>query len=311
MFSVLKLNKVPKAQPRNLHKGDTVAIVSTARKISEKELEPAILFATEMGLKIHLGMTIGAEDQQYAGNDMLRAQDFQEALDSPNIQAIWCARGGYGTIRMVDLLDFNQFQKQPKWIIGYSDVTVLHSHINKLGISTIHGQMCLEIEKRSLASRHTLQEALFGNMSSIAYRLENASYGKTGKATATLIGGNLSVLYSILDSPSEIDWQGKILFIEDLDEMLYHIDRMMQNLKRSGRLQKLAGLVVGGMSVMRDNSIPFGKTAVEIISETISDYDYPVCFHFPSGHIEDNRALILGKEITLEVRQEQVRLTYI
>ncbi|MGK0386800.1 MAG: muramoyltetrapeptide carboxypeptidase [Patiriisocius sp.] len=304
-------NKVPQTQAINLTIGDTIAIVSTARKISEKELEPAILFAKEMGLKVHLGMTIGAEDQQYAGNDVLRAQDLQEALDSLSIQAIWCARGGYGTIRMVDLLDFDQFQKQPKWIIGYSDVTVLHSHINNLGIATIHGQMCLEIEKRSQASRHTLQEALFGNMSSIAYKLENASYGKIGKATGTLIGGNLSVLYSILDSPSEIDWQGKVLFIEDLDEMLYHIDRMMQNLKRSGRLKKLAGLVVGGMSVMRDNSIPFGKTAIEIISETVSEYDYPVCFHFPAGHIEDNRALIFGKEVTLEVRQEQVRLTYV
>ena len=296
--------------PKKLRKGDTIAIVSTARKVSSKELAPAVLFVKKMGLEVHLGKTIEAKDNQYAGDDSLRAQDFQEVLDNPNIKAIWCARGGYGTIRMVDLLNFTQFIQQPKWIIGYSDVTVLHSHINRLKIPTIHGQMCLEIEKKSKASRDTLQQALFANNPDISYSLDASLPCRFGRATGTLVGGNLSVLYSILDSPSQIDWKGKVLFIEDLDEMLYHIDRMMQNLKRSGRLKNLAGLIVGGMSEMRDNTIGFGKTAPEIIFEAVQGYQYPVSFNFPAGHIKDNRALVFGKVVTLEVTQKQLHLRY-
>ena len=304
------MNITHQKHPKKLRKGDTIAIVSTARKVSKIELAPAILFAKKMGLEVHLGKTIEAKDNQYAGDDSLRAQDFQDALDNPNIKAIWCARGGYGTIRMVDLLNFTQFIQQPKWIIGYSDVTVLHSHINRLNIPTIHGQMCLEIEKRSKASRDTLQQALFADNSDISYSLDASVPCRFGTATGTLVGGNLSVLYSVLDSPSQIDWKGKVLFIEDLDEMLYHIDRMMQNLKRSGRLKNLAGLIVGGMSEMRDNTIGFGKTAPEIIFEAVQGYQYPVSFNFPAGHVKDNRALVFGKVVTLEVTQKQLHLRY-
>jgi len=302
---------LPQTQPKNLKKGDTIAIVSTARKISKEELVPAILFAKKMGLEVHLGKTIGAEKHQYAGDDALRAQDFQDALDNPMIKAIWCARGGYGTIRMIDLLDFTKFVQHPKWLVGFSDVTVLHSHINKFNIPTIHGQMCLDIEKKSKTSQDTLQEALFGKNNSITWPVQDPLHARFGTATGTLIGGNLSVLYSIIDSPSEGDWQGKVLFLEDLDEMVYHIDRMIQNLKRSGRLKNLAGLIVGGMSDMRDNSIPFGKTVIEIILEAVNGYDYPVCFHFPAGHIEDNTALVLGKEVHLDVSDKYLRLRYI
>ena len=304
------MNITHQKHPKKLKKGDTIAIVSTARKVSSKELAPAILFAEQMGLVVHLGNTIGIEKHQYAGDDSLRAQDFQNALDNPNIKAIWCARGGYGTIRMVDLLNFTQFTQQPKWIIGYSDVTVLHSHINRFNIPTIHGQMCLEIEKRSKASRDTLQQALFADNPDISYSLDASLPCRFGTATGTLVGGNLSVLYSILDSPSQIDWKDKVLFIEDLDEMLYHIDRMMQNLKRSGRLKNLAGLIVGGMSDMRDNTIGFGKTALEIIFEAVQEYQYPVSFNFPAGHVKDNRALVFGKVVTFEVTQKQVHLRY-
>jgi len=304
------LNNLHHHHPKKLQKGDTIAIVSTARKVSKKELAPAILFANKMGLEVHLGKTIAAEKNQYAGDDALRAQDFQHALDNPHIKAIWCARGGYGTIRIVDLLNFTQFIQQPKWLIGFSDVTVLHSHINKLQIPTIHGQMCLEIEKKSQASRDTLHHLLFHENPAINYSFESSPLSRNGRATGTLVGGNLSVLYSILDSPSQVDWHGKVLFIEDLDEMLYHIDRMMQNLKRSGRLKNLAGLIVGGMSEMRDNTISFGKTAHEIIFETVQEYQYPVCFNFPAGHIQDNRALVFGKKVTLEVSPNQVRVSY-
>ena len=304
------MNITHQKHPKKLKKGDTIAIVSTARKVSSKELAPAILFAEQMGLVVHLGNTIGIEKHQYAGDESLRAQDFQNALDNPNIKAIWCARGGYGTIRMVDLLNFTQFTQQPKWIVGYSDVTVLHSHINRFNIPTIHGQMCLEIEKRSKASRDTLQQALFAENPNISYSLDASLPCRFGTATGTLVGGNLSVLYSILDSPSQIDWKDKVLFIEDLDEMLYHIDRMMQNLKRSGRLKNLAGLIVGGMSDMRDNTIGFGKTASEIIFEAVQEYQYPVSFNFPAGHVKDNRALVFGKVVTFEVTQKQVHLRY-
>jgi len=304
------LNITNKNHPENLKKGDTIAIVSTARKVSSKELAPAMLFAKKMGLEVQLGITIDAEKNQYAGDDALRAQDFQDLLDSPHIKAIWCARGGYGTIRMVDALDFTRFIQHPKWLIGYSDVTVLHSHINRLNIPTIHGQMSLEIEKKSQATRDTLQQALFGEHPSISYSLDSSLLSRSGKASGILVGGNLSVLYSILDSPSELDWQGKILFIEDLDEMLYHIDRMMQNLKRSGRLKNLAGLIVGGMSQMRDNTIAFGKTAHQIIFEAVAEYQYPVCFNFPAGHIHDNRALVFGTKASLVVTSKQATLSY-
>jgi muramoyltetrapeptide carboxypeptidase len=170
--------------------------------------------------------------------------------------------------------------------------------------------MCLEIEKRSKASRDTLQQALFADNLDISYSLDASLPCRFGTATGTLVGGNLSVLYSILDSPSQIDWKDKVLFIEDLDEMLYHIDRMMQNLKRSGRLKNLAGLIVGGMSDMRDNTIGFGKTAPEIIFEAVQEYQYPVSFNFPAGHVKDNRALVFGKVVTFEVTQKQVHLRY-
>lgn len=304
------MNITHQKHPKKLKKGDSIAIVSTARKVSSKELAPAILFVKKMGLEVHLGKTIDAEKNQYAGNDALRVQDFQDLLDNPNIKAIWCARGGYGTVRIIDLLDFSNFIRHPKWLIGYSDVTVLHSHINRLNIPTIHGQMSLEIEKKSQDSRDTLKQALFGKHPGISYSLDSSLLSRRGKASGILVGGNLSVLYSILDSPSELDWEGKILFIEDLDEMLYHIDRMMQNLKRSGRLTNLAGLIVGGMSQMRDNTIAFGKTAHQIIFEAVAEYQYPVCFNFPAGHIHDNRALVFGTKATLVLTSKQVTLSY-
>ena len=244
--------------PPYLKHGDSVGIVATARKITKKELEPALQILTSWGLKAILGATIGAEDHQFAGSDELRRQDFQFMMDHPDIKAIWCARGGYGTVRMVDGLDFSAFIENPKWVIGYSDITVLHSHIHNLGMETLHAQMPLEIENKTQETAGSLQKVLFGNQ----YAIEcpsNSKLNRKGVAQGRLVGGNLSVLYSIVVSPSDINMKGKILFIEDLDEMLYHIDRMMQNLKRSGVLKNLGGLIVGGMSDMRDNTIPFGK----------------------------------------------------
>ncbi|GHC43221.1 S66 peptidase family protein [Ulvibacter litoralis] len=294
--------------PPSLQKGDTIAIVATARKITTQELQPFLALLSQWGLSYVLGSTINAEDHQFAGSDALRTKDLQKYLDDPKIKAIWCARGGYGTVRIIDALDFSAFRKNPKWIIGYSDVTVLHSHLNGFGIETLHADMPLELTLKSEATRTTVHEALFGKK----YVIEAASEKRNrhGTAEGELVGGNLSILYSLLGSPSDIQTDGKILVIEDLDEMLYHIDRMLQNLKRNGLLKNLKGLIVGGMNAMRDNTIPFGKTAEEIILDAVSDYNYPVCFNFPVGHVPDNRALILGRNAKLQITNTSITLDF-
>ncbi|WP_114492482.1 S66 peptidase family protein [Candidatus Ulvibacter alkanivorans] len=296
--------------PPYLKKGDTVAIVSTARKIAKQELEPALDLLKEWGLNVVLGETVAASDRQFAGNDEMRIKDFQQALDDSSIKAIWCARGGYGTVRIIDALDFSNFKQYPKWIVGYSDITVLHSHIHSFGIATLHAQMPLEIEKKSEATVSTLKQALFGKLQPITFASEE-KLNRTGTAQGALIGGNLSILYSLCGSASAIQTHGKILFLEDLDEYLYHVDRMMQNLKRNGMLEHLAGMVVGGLSDMNDNTIPFGKTAEMIVAEAVSEYDFPLCFHFPAGHVTDNRALVFGNEVRLEVSDRRIELNFL
>jgi len=296
--------------PPYLKPGDTVGIVSTARKISTEELHQGITLLNNWNLKVVLGDTIGMADHQFAGSDLERANDLQKMMDDPNIKAIWCARGGYGTVRIIDRLDFSVFVKHPKWIIGYSDVTVLHSHIHKLNVETLHAQMPLGIEKKSEATRVSIQNVLFEASHEIKALSEDTSKNRHGNAEGLLVGGNLSILYSLCGSPSAIDTGGKILFIEDLDEYLYHVDRMIQNLKRNGMFKDLAGLVVGGMTQMNDNTIPFGKTAEEIIMEAVSAYNYPVCFDFPVGHVPDNRALIMGRRARLEVDQKGILLRF-
>ena len=301
--------------PNTLQKGDTIAIVSTARKLKKEELQPALKILESWGLKAVLGKTIGAEENQFAGNEELRAEDFQQMLDNPNIKAIWCARGGYGTVKMIDMLDFSAFQKDSKWIIGYSDVTVLHSHIHNLGIETLHAQMCLDIENKTEEARESIRKVLFEQEYSIAFNVN--TYNKTfqqkhqlSSIQSKIVGGNLSVLYSLCGSSSAINTDGKILFIEDLDEYLYHIDRMMMNLKRNGVFKNLKALIVGGMTDMHDNRIPFGKTAEEIILDAVKDYNYPVFFNFPAGHIKDNQALIFGREVKLISENDQVILNF-
>jgi muramoyltetrapeptide carboxypeptidase len=295
--------------PKYLKKGDTLAIVSTARKITAHELEPAIELLTSWGLKVVLGNTIGATENQFAGSDKLRLQDFQEQIDNPEIKAIWCARGGYGTVRIIDKLDFTAFTRNPKWILGYSDVTTLHSHIHNLGIETLHALMAGEVKGKKESLVDGLKQTLFGKEQSITYT-PNDKLNRIGKTTGRLIGGNLSILYSHCGSPSAINTENTILFIEDLDEYLYHLDRMMQNLKRNGMLAKLSGLVVGGMNDMNDNTIPFGKTAKEIIYDAVADYTYPVCFDFPAGHVNENNTLILGRKCELVVSKTNVTLKF-
>lgn len=295
--------------PSYLSTGDTVGIVSTARKLTRNELAPALDLLTQWGLKFKLGNTIGAEKDQFAGDDGVRAADFQAMLDDPHIKAIWCARGGYGTVRIIDVLDFKKFSENPKWIIGYSDITVLHSHLNLRGIETLHAQMPLEIEKKSQETVDSIKAVLFGKDN---YAIGTSSHplNRPGKGIGELVGGNLSVLYSLCGSDSALKTNNNILFIEDLDEYLYHVDRMLQNLKRNGLFNNINGLIVGGLTDMNDNTIPFGKTAEEIVLDTVAEFDFPVCFGFPAGHLIDNRALIFGREVSLDIHESGVNLSF-
>lgn len=294
--------------PPFLKKGDTIAIVSTARKHINDDLKPTFDLLKSWGLEVVVGKTIGLEYHQLAGTDAARISDFQSQLDNPNVRAIWCARGGYGTVRIIDQLDFTAFKKAPKWIVGFSDVTVLHSHLNTMGYKSIHGTMPVSIKKTAATSISSLYKALFGQP--LSYSIPPSPMNRLGSAKGELVGGNLSILYSLFGSPSAIDCTDKILFIEDLDEYLYHIDRMMMNLKRNGCLESLKGIIVGGMSDMNDNEIPWGKNAHEIIDEVTQKYQIPVVFDFPAGHVKDNRALILGNTVSLEVTATGTTLVF-
>ena len=287
--------------PPYLQKGDTVAILATARKHIVKSMQPTIDLLESWGLHVVIGKSIGLEENQLAGKDEDRAADLQEQLDNPNIKAIWCARGGYGTVRVVDLIDFTQFKKHPKWLVGFSDVTVLHNHLNTMGYKSIHGIMPISLAKASPEAIESLRLSLFGQP--LKYSIDPHPMNRLGKASGELVGGNLSILYSLLGSPSAIDCKDKILYIEDLDEYLYHIDRMMMNLKRNGCLESLKGIIVGSMTDMKDNDIPWGKNALEIVQDVTKKYNIPMIFNFPAGHIHDNRALILGGTVSIEVTE--------
>ncbi len=287
--------------PPILKKGDTIAIVATARKNTDDNLKPAIDLLHSWGLEVIIGKTIGLDKDQLAGTDEQRAEDFQHQLDNPNIRAIWCVRGGYGTVRMVDLLDFTKFKQSPKWIIGFSDVTVLHNHLNTMGFQSLHAIVPISVAKTAPESIETLRTALFGEK--LSYEVDPFSMNRFGKATGELVGGNLSILYSLMGSKSAIDCTDKILFIEDLDEYLYHIDRMMMNLKRNGCLESIKGIIVGGMTKMKDNDIPWGKNAMEIVQDVTQKYNIPVLYNFPAGHLHDNRALLMGNKVTIDVNE--------
>jgi muramoyltetrapeptide carboxypeptidase len=294
--------------PPILQKGDTIAILATARKNIDDNLKPAIDLLHSWGLEVVIGKSIGLDDNQLAGTDEQRATDFQQQMDNPNIKAIWCVRGGYGTVRMIDLLDFTKFKQNPKWIIGFSDVTVLHNHLNTMGFKSIHGIMPISIPKATPEAIESLRIAMFGKP--LEYAIDPDTMNRFGNASGELVGGNLSILYSLFGSKSAIDCADKILFIEDLDEYLYHIDRMMMNLKRNGCLESIKGIIVGSMSKMKDNEIPWGKNALEIIDDVTKKYNIPIIYNFPAGHIHDNRALILGSKVTILLNENCSRVIF-
>jgi muramoyltetrapeptide carboxypeptidase len=297
--------------PPYLKPGDTIGITSPAGYITLKDIEPAVAQITSWGFQVKIGTTIGKRDFTYGGTDLERLQDFQAMLDDHSIKAILCARGGYGAVRIIDSINFINFHKHPKWVIGFSDITVLHSHIHRqYQVATIHSKMCNSFpDDWSLADADqkatilSIKDALNGTP--MVYNAIPTAENVLGKAKGVLVGGNLKTLESLAASASDIDTAGKILFVEDTGEYLYSIDRMFWNLQRSGKLKNLAGLIVGGFKIKEDvGGEPFGKTVYEIVKEKLQGYHYPVCFNFPVGHQRNNYALKCGVMHELNVTQE-------
>ena len=294
--------------PPYLKAGDTIGITSPASYISLAEVQPAVQLMENWGFKIEIGQTIGQKDFTYGGTDEERTADLQKMLDDPNIKAIMCARGGYGVVRIIDQLNFKQFTAQPKWVIGFSDITALHCHIHQnFGIATIHSKMCnsfpddwAKAELIQITTVNSIKQALTGE--ALIYPVPSSASNRQGKAEAELVGGNLSLITTLAGTVSDINTKGKILFVEDVDEYLYNIDRMFWNLKRTGKLSHLAGLIIGGFKVKPDTvGEEFGKTVYEIVLEKVKEYEYPVCFDFPVGHQRANFALKCGVRHVLEV----------
>ncbi|UIR55645.1 LD-carboxypeptidase [Sphingobacterium sp. SRCM116780] len=296
--------------PEFLKAGDKVAIVSPASFI-RGNIDIAIKILTSWGLEVVIGKTVTASYHQFAGDDQLRAADLQWALDDKSIKAVFAARGGYGCVRIIDQLDFSTFKKHPKWVIGFSDITVLHSHIQRqFGIPTIHGQMPKSFEAGTEASLATLKAALFGESVNYKYEQEEMP-NRVGEAEGILTGGNLAILLSILASKSDVNYDHKILFIEDVGETFYSVDRMLWALKRAGKFDKIKGLIVGGFSGMKDGDPSFGQSVAEIVLDKVLEYDFPIAFAYPAGHIDDNHALVFGKKVKLKTTKKKVSLKYI
>lgn len=294
--------------PPPLQPGDKIAIVATARKVSRTELLPAIKLLRDWGFAPIEGQNLYAEDHQFAGPDFSRAADINTAIQNPEIKAILLARGGYGTVRIIDTIDYKALVSKPKWIIGFSDATILLNHLVQFpGIESIHGPMALTLPKADIASQNALLNIFSGKSDEILIPEHPFNMGRNTEGV--LIGGNLSVLYSMLGSDSLPDPRGKILFLEDLDEYLYHIDRMMMGLKRSGFLNGLAAIVVGGMTDMKDNAVAFGSTAEQIIHHHISGKVDTHIFGVPSGHINNNYPLVIGRKYNLEKKGQAWSLT--
>ncbi|WP_298237407.1 LD-carboxypeptidase [uncultured Algibacter sp.] len=310
--TINKSNKTLK-KPPYLEAGDTVAIVAPSGILKNRndEVLQAQKLLKHWGLHSVIGKHVFSKSNHFAGTDDERCEDFQNALDDPKISAIWCARGGYGTVRILDKLDYSKFKKYPKWVIGYSDITALHNQIHNAGVESLHAIMCVSLpkdESEIKASISTLKNTLFGKP--LSYTLEGSTYNKTGTASGQLVGGNLTMLHTMLGSKTSIDTSGKILFIEEIGEYKYHIDRMLQSLKRAGYFDTCKGVIVGDMTKLRKNTTLWGTSVEQLILDALADYDFPIAFNMPAGHEPDNRALILGRTIQLNVGNEQSTITF-
>lgn len=292
--------------PAFLQKGDTVAIVSPAGFIAGSYINKAVEILEQWGLKVIEGASVCKQYSVFAGTDDERAADFQTALDDDDVKAVICSRGGYGSIRIIEKLDFSKFKKKPKWITGFSDITIFHSYFNNSRIASLHSAMPKNYPSATEAALDSLKFTLFGDR--VKYSIPPHKANRHGNVTGELIGGNLSIIYSLLGTKFNYNFQGKILFIEDLSERLYHIDRMMKSLKYAGVFNKIAGLIIGGMTDMYDGASPYGMNAYEIIEENIREYNFPVCFNAPFGHFDNNTAVIIGTNYSLNVEENKIEL---
>ncbi|MBO73161.1 MAG: LD-carboxypeptidase [Flavobacteriales bacterium] len=298
--------------PDFLTPGDKIGIVAFAKKITIEEIQPAVKIFQNWGLDVVIGNTIGSELNQFSGDDEKRRADIQKMLDNQEIKAIISARGGYGCVRIIDEINFSSFLKSPKWLIGFSDITVFHSHINaNFNIPTIHATMPVFFKKNTPKSLSSLKKLLMKGTLNYQIQSKTKELCKNGKARGQLIGGSLSILYSLCGSISSVKTDGKILFIEDLSEYMYHVDRMIYNLKRNGYFKNLSGLIIGSFTEMKDSNTPFGKNSEEIIFDLCKDLNIPIFSNFPAGHINDNRALIFGKTLEMQVEEGNLCLEWI
>jgi muramoyltetrapeptide carboxypeptidase len=293
--------------PPYLQKGDTIAIVAPAGILKNRKqiIDKAKKLVESWGLKVVYGKHMFNQNDHFAGTDEERCQDFQDALDNPSIKAIWSARGGYGSVRILDKLDFTKFKKHPKWIIGYSDITAFHNHIHNLGIETLHAMMGTSMEedpKDLVETIATFKKALFGKK--LRYEVPASQKNRVGEVSGELIGGNIAILASMLGSESQLSTDGKILFIEEIGEYKYSIDRMLQSLKRAGYFTKVKAVVVGDMTKIKRNTTPWGSSIEQLILEVVPK-NIPVLFNFPAGHEPDNRALIMGREVKLSISKNK------
>jgi muramoyltetrapeptide carboxypeptidase len=296
-------------QPPYLKKGDKIAIVCPAKKLP-KSIDSAISILENWGLEVIIGESVYASHHQFAGTDELRTQDIQRFLDDETVKAIICGRGGYGTIRIIDELDFTKFKQNPKWFIGFSDVTILLSHIiAQTQIQCLHAQMPYTFDESTPEALASLKKVIFGERQTYHYSSEFNN--QPGVGTGVLIGGNLTLLVMMQGSVSEMDFDDKILFLEDVGEQEYSIDRMLRMLKRAGKLKNLRGLIIGAFNEIAEEKISFGQTAEQVIWDIVKDYDYPVCFNFPTGHIENNLSMVLGAEVELKVEKNDVQFKYL
>jgi muramoyltetrapeptide carboxypeptidase len=306
----LALNKkMPKNSlicPPALQKGDTVAIIALASKVDLFDIQPAIrVLENDWGLKVIIGESVNSTYFNFAGTDEIRQQDFQQNLDSQGVKAVFSARGGYGSARIIDKIDFTKFKKNPKWIIGFSDITEVLNKIQSLGFQALHAPMPKTFAKDSV-SLNTLEALLFGK--NLDYKIPPNPINRVGEGRGLITGGNLCLLASGIGTPSEVATDDKILFIEDISEYFYTVDRMMVQIKRAGKLKNLAGLIVGTFSSMKENNEPFGKTVYEIVAEHVAEYDFPVSYGFPVGHESMNWAIPCGRMATLSIDSPKGRI---
>lgn len=296
--------------PPYLQKGDMIGLVCPAGYMPLEKVETCIQTLEEWGYRIRLGASVGGDsDNYFSGTDEERLDDLQKMLNDEEVKAILCARGGYGTSRIIDRIRFKKFREYPKWIIGFSDITVFHSHIyTHYRISTLHAPMAAAFNDGGAESEYvlSLKNALEGGK--LKYQCETNEFNRAGECIGELVGGNLALLAHLTGTDSDIKTKGRILFIEDVGEYLYNVDRMLLQMKRSGKLSKLAGLVVGGFTDMKDTDRPFGKTVYRIIRDAVDEYDYPVCFGFPVSHGKENVALKVGVGYKLKVGKNKVLL---